>query len=227
MTLTRFVFTAAAASLSILCSQPAAAQTRDPRLTVSAIAGREHVDVAGAKGTLSIAGAAVRLRVARFISVQGDITAGSGEAVRSYEGVFETLGTQGDSIEELERLGVVLRRDMVWTGGTGLGFGVAFHTPSTQRVGASATLGVSQRGLTLVDTKTLVRLPPGWPESRSTGAGQFRYPEDNIGGPFLSLAMPVNVTRQLLVTPEVRWMREIGDRGFTASSLTIGAGWKF
>jgi hypothetical protein len=226
MTPARFVFTAAVASLSILSSLPAAAQTRDPRLTVSAIAGREHVEVDGGDGTFSIAGAAVRLRLTRFISVQGDLTAGSGEAADSYEGVFTTLGKQGDSIEELERLGVVLRRNRVWTPGTGLAVGVAVHTPSTQRVGLSASVGVSGRELALVDTHTLVRLPPGWPESMSTGAGQVRYSRKR-GGPYASLAMPVNVTRQFFVLPEVRWVHTVADEDFTASSFTIGAGWKF
>jgi len=217
---------AIAAAALVALAQPAAAQTRDPRVTVSAIGGREHVEVDGGSGTFSIAGAAVRLRLTRFVSVQGDLTTGSGEAVDSYEGVFTTLGKAGDPIEELERLGVVLRRDRVWTPGTGLAFGVAFHTPSTQRIGLSASVGWSGRELALVDTKTLIRLPPGWPESMSTGAGQVRYSRQR-GGPAASLAMPVNVTRRLFVIPEVRWVGTIGDEDFTASSLTIGAGWKF
>lgn len=217
-----------AATLVAILPMPALAQApaRDPRLTVTAIAGREHVSIDGGGGGFTVGGAAVRLRILQFLSLDAEVTTGNGEATDSYEGVFSSIAGPGASFEEFERLGAVLRRDRTWTPGTGFGFGVAFDTPSTYRTGLSATIGLAGREIKEVDTHTLLRLPEEWPEGKSTGAGTVTSSRSQ-GGPFLTLAVPVNVTTQFVVVPEVRWLRTLADEDFTATSYRIQAGWRF
>ena len=223
--ISRAVLTAA-----LLTALPASAlaqsSTWNPRISVTAVAGRENVSIDAGGGSFTIGGAAARLRILRVLSLDAEVTTGTGEGTDSYEGVFTTLGKPGDSIAELERLGVVLRRDRLWTPGTGYAFGLAFHTPSTHRAGVSATIGMAGREINETDTHTLIRLPEGWPAGKSTGAGSITHSRAR-GGPFLTLAVPVHVTSRLLVMPEVRWLGTIADEDFTTTSYRIQAGWKF
>src|SRR5688500_9558146 len=145
-----------AASLSIaaliaLAPAVASAQAREPRITLSALATREHVAIDNGEGTRGGTRAAARRRIARHISVHGELTAGSGEVCDSYEGVFTSIAPHGSPLSEIERLGVVMRRDRTWKAGVGSGFGVAFHTPASQRVGMSLSLGLGGRSLNLTD----------------------------------------------------------------------------
>lgn len=212
----------AALPASTLAQAPA----RDPRITLTAVAGRESVSIDGGSGGFTIGGAAVRVRILRVLSLDAEVTAGSGEVTDSYEGVFTSIAPPGSTIAEIERLGVVLRRDRVWTPGTGYAFGLALHTPSAARVGLSATIGLAGRDINEVDTKTLIRLPEGWPDGRSTGAGGMTYSRAR-GGPFVTVAAPINVTSRLVVVPEIRILRTLADETFTATSYRIHAGWRF
>ncbi len=216
----------AAAILLAAFFSHAAAQTSQPRVTLSAIAGQEQVAIDGGQGSFAVGGASIRLRVLSFMSLHGEVTTATGEVVDSYQGVFTSIAGPGASREEIERLGVVLRRDRVWTPGTGLGFGVVFHTPAAHRAGVSVSLGLAGREIALDDLKTLISLPEGWPQSRSTGAGGERYPSSR-GGPFLSLAVPINVTNRLVVSPEIRWLGTVGDEDYTVTTLSVQAGWRF
>lgn len=110
----------------------AAAQTRDRRLTVSAVARAERVAIDNGGGTFAVGGAAVRLRLFRHVSIEGDVTGATGEATDSYPvGLFQ--------------------RDRVWTPGAGAGFGLAFHTPQAQRIGFGLMMGLAGRMIHEVD----------------------------------------------------------------------------
>lgn len=223
-------FSRALLSAALLAALPAStlaqSPARDPRITLTAVAGGENVSIDAGGGTFTIGGAAVRLRILRFLSFEAEVTTGTGEATDSYEGVFTSIAPPGSTIAEIERLGVVLRRDRVWTPGTGYAFGLAFHTPSSYRAGLSAAIGLAGREITEVDTKTLIRLPEEWPATLSVGDGTSTSSRAR-GGPFVTVAVPVNVTSRLLVVPEIRILRTLADEDFTSTSYRIQAGWRF
>lgn len=223
-------FSRALLAATLLAALPAATQAqapaRDSRITLTAVAGRENVSIDNGGGGFNIAGATMRLRILRVLSLDAEVTTGSGEATDSYEGVFTSIAAPGASLEEIERLGVVLRRDRLWTPGTGYAFGLAFHTPPAYRAGLSATVGLAGRDIKEIDTHTLIRLPEGWPDGKSIGAGSITTSRAR-GGPFVTVAVPVHVTSRLVVVPEIRMLRTLADEDFTSTSYRIQAGWRF
>ena len=226
MTCSRTFVTALAAGLTVVSPAVLAAQTRPPRVTVSVLTTREHVTVDNGEGTLAGTGASVSLRVARFVSVEGEVTKGNGEAFDSYTGVFQTLAAPSASIEEKERLGLVMRRDRMWKAKTGVGLGVSLHTPLEHRVAGRLTLGLGMRTLELFDTLTVISLPEGWPESRSTGAGTQVLSRDR-GGPSIAVGMPIRITRSLRIEPELRLMSTVGDDNYAVRAFGFKTGWGF
>lgn len=213
MTCSRTLAVALAALLTVVSPAVSAAQTRSPRVTVSVLTTREHVAIDNGEGTLAGTGAALSVRLTRFISVYGELTAGTGEALDSYEGEFIAGGP-------------ILRRDRVWQAGVGSGFGVSFHTPIEQRVGARASIGLAGRALDLTDTLTVVQLPAGWDGTRPTGAGTETSSRQH-GGISIALGMPVHITRGLVIEPEVRWQQTLADEDYSVRSFAAKAGWRF
>jgi opacity protein-like surface antigen len=134
--------TVAALALSLM-PVAAAAQSRDPRVTAMAIAGAERTAIDNGGGTFAIGGAGLRLRLFRHVSLEGELTGGTGEATDSYPAGSGT-------------------RDRVWTPGIGTAFGLAFHTATSQRVGVNLTMGLAGRTIHEVDAF------PGESLSRST-----------------------------------------------------------
>ena len=226
MTCSRTFATALAAGLTVVSPAVLAAQTRPPRVTVSVLSTREHVTVDNGEGTMAGTGVAVSLRVARFVSLDGEVTKGNGEAFDSYTGVFQTLAAPGSSIQEMERLGLVMQRDRMWTAKTGLALGISLHSPLEHRVAGRLTLGLGMRRLEHFDSLTVVSLPEGWPESRSTGAGTQIYSRDR-GGPSIAIGMPIRITRSLRIEPELRLMSTVGDENYVVRSFGIKTGWGF
>jgi hypothetical protein len=226
MTCSRTLAITLAAGLTVVSPAVLSAQTRASRVTVSVLTTREHVTVDNGEGTTAGAGAIVSLRMARFVSLQGEITAGSGEAFDSYSGVFQTLAAPSASVEEKERLGLELRRDRMWKSGVGGGLGVAFHTPLDRRVAGRLSMGVGMRRLEHHDTFTVIRIPAEWPESRSTGAGTTVSSRDR-GGPWAGLGMPIRITQHLIIEPEVKVLITPADENYSVMSFGIRTGWAF
>ena len=218
--------TSIAAALVAATPAIAPAQTREPRLSVVGLVQHENVAVDGGTGGFSAAGAALVFRVSRFFSVQGELTQGSGEAHHSYEGVFTTIAPPGSSYTELERLGVVLRRDRTWRAGSGGAFMVTAHTPVSERIGAAFSVGLAGRTLEHVDRRTLIRLPEGWDFSKSTGEGEERYSRGR-GGLMAAVAIPVRLTSHLTVAPEMRFASTIADENYSVVTIGMRGGWSF
>jgi hypothetical protein len=119
-----------------------------------------------------------------------------------------------------------MRRDRMWKAGTGGGIGISLHTPLEHRVAGRLSLGLAMRRLELADSLTLISLPPGWPESRSTGAGATTHFLGR-GGPSVALGLPVRLTRALHIEPEVRLTSTVGDDNYAAMSFGMKTGWAF
>ena len=213
MTCSRTFAVALAAGLTVVSPAVLSAQTRTPRVTVSVLTTREHVAIDHGDGTITGIGAGGAVRLTRFISVFGEITAGTGEVSDSYEADFVANGP-------------ILRRDRVWKAGVGTGFGVAFHTPVDQRAGVSLSIGLSGRSFDLTDTFTVVSLPQGWPVASSTGAGTMAS-SGQQGGLTVALGVPINVTRRVVIEPEIRGLRTLADEDFSEVSFGVKAGWRF
>ena len=226
MTCSRTLAIALAAALTVVSPAVLSAQTRAPRVTVSVLTTREHVTVDNGEGTMAGTGASVSLRVARFLSFEAEVTKGNGEAFDSYSGVFETLAPPSASIEEKERLGLVMRRDRMWKAGPGTQIGISLHTPLEHRVAGRLTVGLGMRRLEHFDTLTVLSLPPGWPDTRSTGAGTTTYSRDR-GGPVAAFSLPIRITRSLRIEPEVRLLATLADENYTVQSFAIKTGWGF
>lgn len=126
----------------------AGAQTREPRVTVSGLIQQEVVAIDEGEGSFTAIGGGVDLRLARYLSVHGELTAGSGEA--------------NDSSEVLVN-GAPVSRLRTWTPGIGGAAFVALHTPASQQVGVIASAGVAFREIDLADMRTdMVVLTSSW-----------------------------------------------------------------
>lgn len=211
---------AVTAATLVVLAQPAAAQTREPRVTVSAVAQQEVVDVDGGSGAFTAAGAGLSVRLVRFISVFGELTGAGGELNDAYEGIFVSIAPPGASREEIERLGVVLQRARTWRPGLGGAFGVAFHSPRSQPLGVELQVGLAGRSLELTDTKRLVRLPEGWDPSRSTGEGT-EVSTRSRGGIMAGVSVPVRIGSRVTIAPDLRFAFTLADEDYTA--WTLGA----
>lgn len=214
------------AALAAFAPVPVLAQTREPRVSIVGLLQHENVAVDGGTGGFTAGGAALVLRVSRYFSVQGELTQGSGEAHHSYEGVFTTIAPPGSHYTEIERLGVVLRRDRTWRAGGGGAFMITAHTPVSQKLGAAFSVGLAGRTLEHIDRRTLVRLPEGWDPSKSTGEGEERYSRGR-GGLMASVAVPVRMTSRLTVAPELRFAATIADENYSVVTIGMRAGWSF
>lgn len=104
--------------MALLIALLATAQVAEPRVTVSAATTREHVSIENGEGTIAGTGASVSLRVLRFVSLEGEVTAGSGE---------------------------VIDVNRVAKARTGVGIGVSFHSPLDRRVAGRASIGLGTR----------------------------------------------------------------------------------
>lgn len=218
--------TSIAAALVAATPAIALAQTREPRISVVGLLQHENVAVDGGTGGFTAGGAALVLRVSRYFSVQGELTQGSGEAHHSYEGVFTTIAPPGSSYTELERLGVVLRRDRTWRAGGGGAFMVTAHTPVSQKLGAAFSVGLAGRTLEHIDRRTLIRLPEGWDPSKSTGEGEERYSRGR-GGLMAGVAIPVRLTSHFTIAPELRFAATIADENYSVVTIGMRGGWSF
>ena len=198
----------------ILATVPATApaQTSDPRFTVGAVAVGEHTTIENGDGAVAATGISLSVRVTRFASVYGEVTAGWGEVVDSYEGEFSP--------------GAVMRRDRTWEAGIGSGFGVSLHTPPSARAGVKLSIGAAGRSFDLTDTLSAVRRPEEGPESRATDAVTTHSSRQH-GGATIALGVPINVTRRLVVEPEARWLQTFADEDFASLSFGVRAGWRF
>ena len=127
MTCSRTFAVALAAGLTVVSPAVLSAQTRSPRVTVSVLTTREHVSIENGEGTIAGHGAAVSLRAARFVSLEGQVSKGYGE---------------------------VIDRDRFAKAGVGVGFGVSLHTPLDRRVAGRLSLGLGMRRFDHVDLVT-------------------------------------------------------------------------
>jgi hypothetical protein len=211
---------------SFLLSGPALALAQEPRFTIGAITTREAMEIDGGKGSFMASGPSLRVRVGRYFSLDTDLTKAFGQVSDSYQGVFFSIAPAGATREEIERLGVVLRRDRTWTPGTGAALSLVVHTPPSQRVGLAASLGIAGRAMKLDDLKTLVSVPEGWDAARSTGAGGIVTSRTH-GGWQVGLAAPINLSRRVTIIPEARWTGAIADEDYASSTLGLRAGWRF
>lgn len=217
------VITAAIAAAS---AEAAHAQTREPRVTLSGLVQQEIVAIDGGEGTFTAIGAGVDLRLLRFLSLHGELTAGSGEANDAYQGPFFSIAPPNSSREEIERLSVHLQRARTWKAGYGGAFLLSFHTPPSQQVGVILSTGLSFREIDLTDVKTVVKLPEGWDPSRSTGEGTERLQRQR-GGPVVGIAVPVRIGPRFAIAPEGRLQFSIGDEDYTVGTIGMRASWMF
>lgn len=137
-----------AATLIAATGTSAGAQTREPRVTVSGLIQQEVVAIDEGEGAFTAIGGGVDVRLARYFSVHGELTAGSGEVNDSSEVIIN-----GSPVSRLR----------TWTPGLGGAALVSFHTPASQQVGVIASAGVAFRDIDLTDMTTdMVVLSSSW-----------------------------------------------------------------
>lgn len=215
-----------AASVIGAAAPAAHAQTREPRVTLSGLVQQEIVRVDGGEGTFTAIGAGVDVRLLRFLSLHGELTAGSGDANDAYEGIFFSIAPPNSSREEIERLGVHMQRFRNWTAGLGGAVLASFHTPPSQQVGVILSVGAGFRELELTDELRVTRLPEGWDPSRSTGEGTTVNSRQR-GGPIVALAIPVRLGPRFSIAPEGRLQFTIADEDYTVGTIGMRARWSF
>jgi hypothetical protein len=184
-----------------------------------------------AKGGTPVAGVATTFNLSKTYGVDAELTRAWGRIERSYQGWFVSY-VQGPNPtrEEIERLAPIARRSLGYA--PGLGWAVAFVTRSkiSPRVGLAARIGASGRRYVQTSTYTILSIPEGVDPARVARDFQDSSHRRVRGGLLFGLDLPLAVTDQLSVTPEVRFVyggpARIGDKH---RELGLGARghWRF
>jgi hypothetical protein len=157
-------------------------------------------------GTSSL-GAVFGVRLTPVLSVEVEAGHGLGEASRVYSGTFISFAGPGASREEIERLAVTMQSDTRWDPGFGWSALVVWRSPGPERVGVAAFTGITSTRYDERRTLTVLNIPAGVDK---TEADLHRMMPDDRGsrtrgGLTAGLLVPIRLTRQLSVSPEIRY----------------------
>lgn len=158
---------------------------------------------AGGGGTSAVAGVAARFRLTEHFGVEADVTTASSRVERSYEAIVTSTAPGGSSREEIERLGVLARRDLTYVPGVGGSLALTARAKAGPRADVVFRVGGAFRRYLETSNYTVLRMPEGFNPQTS----QFlenKHNDTGRGGLLLGFDVPVRITRHLSVGPEVR-----------------------
>jgi hypothetical protein len=212
-----------AAVLGTMCSTTAYAQS--PGLWYAGTAAgvvRVAAEEVNPGGTSSI-GAVFGVRLTPAFSIEVEAARGLGDLDRDFAGRFISFAGPSASFEERERLSVTVQRITRWRPGFS-GTVVAMWRPHvTGRVGGALFAGVTGTRYDESDRHVVLDIPV---EVNRTEADIHRMLPDTSrsivrGGLTIGLLIPVRLTRNVTVAPDVRYLwGSIGDEIYT----TVRAG---
>jgi hypothetical protein len=211
-------------------AMPAAAQTNE-RLSIAAVVRADRVSFEGGQNArLPVTGVTIGYRIWSHVLIEGEVTAASGEARRSYEGDFISFAGPGGTREEFLRTAIIARRTTINKAGAGFATAVAVETHNPGRVNLALRAGVSLRQYEYVEDTTVLRVPEGVTFEQAEAAMPDARRQRARSGLLAGASVPVRMTRRFHVAPEVRWVwggpARIGNN-YDEASFGARAVWKF
>lgn len=215
---------------TVLCSTTAFAQPPGRWYAGgSASTLRVSADEVEAGGTSSV-GASVGFRLLPGFSLELEANQGFGELSRIYSGKFVSFAGPGATREEIERLAVTMQSDTRWRPRFGWSVLAVLQSTGSARVGVGLFAGVTNTRYDERTTLTVLDIPAGVDR---TEADLHRMMPDgrgsrNRGGLTGGLFIPIRVTRQLNVAPELRFTYgSFGDEIYTVLRTGARLMWNF
>lgn len=197
----------AIAVAAMLCSTTVSAQTTG-RWYASGSASTVRVSAQEVNaGGSSTVGVGVGLRLTPALSVEFEVDQGLGRLSRTYSGKFISFAGPDATREEIERLAVTMQSDTRWKPQLGWSVLAVLRSPTPTRVGIGLFGGVTRSPYEERTTLTVLEIPAGVDR---TEADLHRMMPDNRqsrarGGLTGGVLVPIRLTRQLTVAPEVRY----------------------
>jgi hypothetical protein len=186
---------------------------------------------ADATGSYAVGGVATRFMFSRAFGVEGEITGASSRIERSYEGWFISyVNTPNPSREEIEALAPTARRSLGYA--PGLGWSAAFvaRSDATRRVSVSARAGLAARRYDETSSYTILTIPDGVDPARVARDFQDSSFRQTRGGLLFGLDVPMAVTKQLTVAPELRFVyggpAQVGNK-YRELGVGVRGSWRF
>ena len=175
-------------------------------------------------GSFMALGGVVGVRLTRAFSLEFETTRGFGEISRSDTGSFLSFAGPGATREEIQRLAPAMRHDTTWKPGLGWSALSMWRTTEPRRVGFAAFGGVTATHYEERSVMTVLAIPAG--VDKTEAELHRMLPDGQVsrwrGGLTGGVLVPIRMTRQLSVAPEVRFTYgSFGDEKYT--SLRGGA----
>jgi hypothetical protein len=175
-------------------------------------------------GTL---GAGLGIRLTPRFGVEVGLDRGFGRLSRSYEGFGWSVAPPGSTREEIDRLAVYQRFDHDWTPGAGFSALAVWREQAPRRVTAAAFAGVSGRWYRERFQTTTLRIPPNVDPSPRFQPTSETFTR-NRGGLVAGLMVPVAMTKDLRVAPEIKYIYgSFGDEIYHVFATGVRVLWKF
>jgi hypothetical protein len=180
-------------------------------------------------GTASI-GAVVGVQLTPTFSIEFEGGLGLGELGRVYSGKFVSFAGPGASREEIERLAVTMQSDTRWKPRGGGSVFAVWRSTGPSRIGAAVFGGLTATAYDVRNTLTVVEIPTG---VDATEPDLHRMMPDSHGsrmrgGLTAGLLVPVRLSRDLSIAPEVRYTYgSFGDEIYTVLRGGARILWRF
>ena len=219
--------------IGIVCfaGVPPALAQESQRLTIAAVVRADRVSFEGGQNAqLSVTGISMGYRIWSHMLIEAEVTAASGESRRSYEGDFISFAGPSASREEFLRTAVIARRTTTNKAGIGFATAVAVETNQPGRVNLALRAGVSFRQYDYSEETTVLRVPEGVTFERAEAALPDTSGKRGRSGLLIGASVPVRITSNLQIAPEVRWVwggpARIGNN-YDEAAIGARAVWKF
>jgi len=181
------------------------AQAQTTRFQVGPVARIENIGFeGGANGNATVTGLAATVMLTDHFGIDGDLTSASSGITRSYEGTFISYAQRDASREEIERMGVVARRDLRYVPGLGGSLALTARAKASNRVALGFRIGVAARRYVETSDITILRVPEGIDPRLPEQILRDERREAIRSGLLFGVDAPLRVTRRINVAQEFR-----------------------
>ena len=177
-----------------------------PRFEVGPVARVDRVWLeAGAAGGTVTAGLTASARIWRGLGIEAELTQGSREISRSYEGWFVSYTQDRNATRsEIEAMAPTARRTLAYAPGLGWASAVVVRARATKRVAMAARAGLSARRYNETSSYVILTIPEALDPARVARDFQTSTSSRTRGGLLLGADAAMELTDRLSIVPDVR-----------------------
>ena len=213
-----------------VCVAPAAAQHPSSRWYVGMAAGGTNVitDAVNGGGVQSV-GVLAGVNLTPSLAIEGELGRGFGDLSRELVGWRISYAGPGATREEIERMAVDERIRSRSRQTLNRAIMIVWTDRSPRRVTGAVFAGLTWNTYDHRTTSEILRLPAGiTPEQVARNISRDERYSRTLGGITGGFSVPIAVTRQLRVAPEVSYTHgDIGDRHYHLLSARARLLWRF